>query len=256
LLTPDFVKLTTPCSSPDGRRIAVKVFDSSTAQLATGHIEIIGREGSSRRLPITVTAWGGIDWSPDGGRLALAMWPSVMPSDSAHVVIADLNDGGVRSVTGGWRPQWLDDRHLLVDRALRAYIVPVEGGKGEQLGIDSTSVRLRLAEDLVYYYDYRSGKKGGWVGDMRPDGLHRPAKRVTAPGEVFGLDVPGRSLVVVKQDGQLWIRPLLGGPDRRVPGLFPGLNRQSEVSVSADGSTIAWTESQMRSSLAIIDHLH
>jgi TolB protein len=82
--------LTNPAWSPDGKRIALTVGDT------TNHVVLIDADGSNMRTLVDVPfRTGTATWSPDGRQLAFA------DLDHGHLYVANVDGTGLRQLTRG-----------------------------------------------------------------------------------------------------------------------------------------------------------
>ena len=193
-----------PAWSPDGREIAFvsarhdgREFDSSS------DVFVVGCEGGDARL-ITGGGQGGCgapSWSPDGRTIAHIHHPT-WPSNGT-LRLADAAGGNLRSVdrtfdretgAGGMpgsvaRPAWLGDGSIVAlaqDRGRAAVIVAKEGEETRWNGRDE-----RMAS--WYSVSAEAGK------------LAFVASSVTAPGEVFVIDLAGGEARQVTHMNAAWL---------------------------------------------------
>ena len=96
------------CFSPDGRSVAYLASRGGKTEVRVRPAE----GGPATTLDSDAAAKAGLDWSPDGTRLACSVRP---PGAAPFVRVLDVEGGGRRiAATGGRRASWSPDSTMLV----------------------------------------------------------------------------------------------------------------------------------------------
>lgn len=103
--------------SPDSSQLAY------TVQVGTGKIglELVNRDGSSRRRVRTAATGFAVSWSPDSRRLVFSEQAAGKAYQPGHVYLVKADGSGLRLFAGGetWNPRWSPNgKWILYSRTL------------------------------------------------------------------------------------------------------------------------------------------
>jgi len=263
-----------PRWTPDGERIYLRAIREEAPGVIVHYVPAAGGEPvgvplqAERRL-VTRVPGGGLNISPDGGRIVVSGYQAPYdPEDGVDVWTFPLDGGRPTQLTSDgsfegypcWSPdgKWVaftdwheksEEASLPLVRNLEEgydaiYVVPAEGGEIRQISSESDSVgggAIAFSPDgerIAFFSD-------GAIKTIRLDG-GQPEVLVAGVQSGGQSDLawsPDGAKIAYSGGGRIWIAPVGGGaPEELLTGL-PGGTRHGAFSWSPDGEKIAFVGS-------------
>jgi len=251
---------TRPSFSPDRKHV---VFQRKPDEISTiSGIYIVDREGQNPRelVPPTAVHQSPI-WSPDGKWIAYTSQAISTPADSATLCVIDPNSKAIRRLLINGSPRfWIDPNTLLFRRGAQCWELNLASGVQKPSLEDSTFAVPVMGGKYLCYSDSRALTKGLWItpSQILPSFSHVRPKLLMSPEElgVFNILTAQETSVLLYDDrGTVQKVFFPTGMRERIHGTFPGLNKNSWVSVSYDGKEMVYVQNRLDSKLVMIENV-
>jgi dipeptidyl aminopeptidase/acylaminoacyl peptidase len=184
-------RLSTPVVSPDGRQAVVAVTEPSYEDEGTVTdlwlIDVAGK-AEPRRLTATAEAEGGVDWSPDGSRIAFSTKRGKDEVNQVYVLNMDGPGEAIRITnlsTGAATPKWSPDGKRI---AFESRIYP--GAADDEANAAEKKAREERKVNASAYEMFPIRQWDRWRDDLQTHLFVQDAKPgATATDLLFGSDL-------------------------------------------------------------------
>ena len=185
------MRLSTPVVSPDGRQAIVAVTEPSYEEEGTVSdlwlIDVAGRK-EPRRLTATAEAEAGIDWSPDGKRIAFSTRRGEDEVDQIYVLNMDGPGEAIRVTnlsTGAATPKWSPGGKRI---AFESRIYP--GAADDEANAAEKKAREERGVNVSAYEIFPIRQWDRWRDDLQTHLFVQDARPgATATNLLFGSDL-------------------------------------------------------------------
>jgi dipeptidyl aminopeptidase/acylaminoacyl peptidase len=188
-------RLSTPVASPDGGRAVVAVTEPSYEDEGTVSdlwlIDVAGKT-APRRLTTTAEAEGGVDWSPDGTRIAFSTQRGKDEVNQVYVLNMDGPGEAVRLTnlsTGASTPKWSPDGKRI---AFESRVYP--GAADDAANAAEKKAREERKYNASAYEIFPIRQWDRWRDDLQTHLFVQDAEPgATASNLLFGSDLVGHA---------------------------------------------------------------
>jgi len=254
-LTFDDQYITSPCYSPDGRKIAFSMAGEHQGYIASpSQIYIMDRDGSHRRqLTFGDEVALYPSFSPEGKQLAYRSRRASGPNDSWKINVIDVSGSGTpRTLRPGFSAWWKNETELIIHGAA-SWRVSLQGGVDTKVLEDSIFAYPIEGSKFTPFLDLRQGRRGLWLTE---DGSKDARQLIPIETWLWCGIVPrARFAYFVASDRAIWKVHLPDGRREKLQGTLPGVATAENMSFSQDGKEIVFINWKSRAKLVMIDNL-
>ena len=173
-MTFDDHDIRTACLSPDGKQIAIQMFESNPLK-PVSHIQLMDRDGNNRRqLSSGNEIAGNPQWSPDSRWICYSSRSTSEPEESSRVYLVGVATSGAPKFIGhGTNLSWVDASTIVLSAGKTSWLTTIQGTPPQQLYQDSTmataipgrTLRGTTAADgrYILFRDFHHGREGWWI---------------------------------------------------------------------------------------------
>jgi Tol biopolymer transport system component/predicted Ser/Thr protein kinase len=253
--------LSSPCFSPDNKRISFHVYSSDPLRSGS-QVFVMDSDGTNRtQLTSGDAEYFGPSWSPDGKYMAYITHQPAEPYDSARVWVVDAsNPGTPRLAVIGLDVLWISNEQFVTWTSLpnsHSVLYSINSNEPLEVSQDSTwQVSLHYGKHVLLG-DTREGRTG-WYLKATGTGQETVQTQIV-PSEYYGSSYPSvslRYLLSRQANGELWRISLPDGKRERLPELFDGINPLSyDIRFSYDDRKVVYLKGQSDSRVILIENL-
>jgi hypothetical protein len=174
-------------------------------------------------------------------------------------IIEAEHPGSPKAIGYGFPQTWITNTSLLVVRPGATYseTISLENGEQQKFYEDSTYAMPVASGKLIMYYDRRKGREGDWIipADYKQNPSHNKPVLIEKFDDVLS-NVPTLEYFYYENKQHEWWRyHFQSGKRERLNVSFPGLTRDSQVTLSDDGEEVVYIARKVSGKLVMIENL-